>query len=329
VVFTIHNLAYQGRFPREIVPLLGLPWSTFTIERAEFWGEFSFLKAGITYSDYITTVSPTYARETQRPEAGVGMDGVLALRANRYAGILNGIDTEAWNPATDATLPARYTADDLSGKAVCKRALLERLGMAVGDDALARPVVAFLSRLIAQKGLDLIVEAASRLVNLDATWVFVGMGEERYEDMLRDLAARHPTRVVAHIGYTEELAHLVQGGADMILMPSTFEPCGLTQMYGLRYGTVPVVTAVGGLDDSIQPYTARARHANGFKIREPSADLLVRTLRQAIRLYHDKAAWLPLMRRGMAADLSWQTAAREYVKVYRRARGLAAIRGGL
>jgi starch synthase len=147
--------------------------------------------------------------------------------------------------------------------------------------------------------------------------------------MLRDLAARHPTRVAAHIGYNEDLAHLVQGGADMVLMPSTFEPCGLTQLYGLRYGTVPIVTAVGGLDDSVQPYTARARRANGFKIQKPRADLLVRTLRQAIRLYHDKGAWLPLMRRGMAADLSWQTAAKEYVKVYRWARGLAAIRGGL
>jgi starch synthase len=257
------------------------------------------------------------------------MDGVLALRANRYVGILNGIDTEVWNPATDPALPARYTAEDLSGKAVCKRALLEQLGLSVGDDALARPVVAFLSRLVAQKGLDLIAETAARLVKLDATWVLVGTGEERYENVLRDLAARHPTRVAAHIGYTEELAHLVQAGADMVLMPSTFEPCGLTPLYGLRYGTVPVVTAVGGLDDSVQPYTARARHANGFKIREPSAECLVRTLRQAIRLYHDKAAWLPLMRRGMAADLSWQTAAKEYVKVYRRARGLAAIRGGL
>jgi starch synthase len=329
VVFTIHNLAYQGLFPRDIVPLLGLPWSTFTIDRAEFWGEFSFLKAGITFSDFITTVSPTYAQETQRPEAGVGMDGVLALRASRYLGIMNGIDMEAWNPATDAALPAHYTAGDLTGKAVCKRVLLGQLGLAVGDDALARPVVAFLSRLVSQKGLDLIAAVASRLVTLDATWVFVGTGEARYEAMLRDLAARHPTRVAAHIGYNEDLAHLVQGGADMVLMPSTFEPCGLTQLYGLRYGTVPIVTAVGGLDDSVQPYTARARRANGFKIQKPRADLLVRTLRQAIRLYHDKGAWLPLMRRGMAADLSWQTAAKEYVKVYRWARGLAAIRGGL
>jgi starch synthase len=329
VVFTIHNLAYQGRFPRDIVPLLGLAWSTFSIDRAEFWGEFSFLKAGITFSDYVTTVSPTYARETQRHEGGMGMDGVLALRASRYAGILNGIDTVAWNPETDTALPAAYTADDLSGKAGCKRALLEQFGMAVGDDALARPMVAFLSRMVAQKGLDLIAAAAPRLVALDATWLFVGTGEQRYERLLRDLAVRHPGRVATHIGYDEKLAHLVQGGADMMLMPSTFEPCGLTQLYALRYGTVPVVTPVGGLDDSVQPYTARARHANGFKLRDPSPDALVRTLRQAIRLYRDQAAWRALIRQGMAVDLSWQTAAKEYVKVYRRARALAAIRGGL
>ena len=329
VVFTIHNLAHQGRFPRDVVPAMGLPWSTFTMDRAEFWGEFSYLKAGITFSDQVTTVSPSYARETQRPESGLGMDGVLALRSSRYTGILSGIDTDVWNPATDPMLPAVYTADDVAGKAVCKRVLLGRLGLPVGDDALARPVVAFLARLDAQTGLDLVAEAVARLVQLDATWIFVGTGEDRYEELLRGLGGRHPTRVAAHIGYSEELAHLVQGGADMILLPFASEPCGLTQLHGLRYGTVPVVRAVGGLDDSVRPYTPRARHANGFKFRDLSANQLVRTLRQAVRIYSDRPAWRVLMRRGMVADWSWRTAAREYVKVYRRARSVAAIRGGL
>jgi starch synthase len=328
LVLTIHNLAYQGVFDRDVVPRLGLPWSVFTMETGEFWGRFSFLKAGITAADILTTVSPTYARETQRKESGAGLDGVLAARADRYVGILNGIDTDVWNPATDPLIPANFTADDLSGKLVCKRALLESFGFPQGDDALARPIVGLVSRLVAQKGLDLIERAAGELTDLDATWIFVGQGDTRYEQRLRSLAAAHPTRVGVHIGFDERLAHLVEAGADIFLMPSVFEPCGLNQMYSLRYGTVPVVTAVGGLDDTVQPYTLRAKHANGFKFRDQSPETLVRILRQATRLYHDKAQWPPLMERGMRADHSWHASAGEYVKVYRRARQAAAARTG-
>jgi starch synthase len=328
LVFTIHNLAYQGRFPREIVPAFGLPWSAFAMETGEFWGQFSFLKAGIAYSDMVTTVSPAYARETQRAEHGAGMDGVLAARADCYVGILNGIDTATWNPATDPRLPAHFDETSLAGKTACKRALLEHFRLPVGDDALGRPVVALMSRLVEQKGLDLVERAADDLATLDATWIFVGAGEPRYERFLRDLASRYPSRVGVLIGFDEALAHLVEAGADLFLMPSIFEPCGLNQMFSLRYGTVPVVHAVGGLDDTIQPYSSRARHANGFKFRDASPATLVRVLRQAVRLYHDKAAWVPLMQEGMRADHSWQTSAREYVKVYRRARQLAARRAG-
>ena len=231
-----------------------------------------------------------------------------------------------WNPATDPVLPAHFDADDVSGKPVCKRALLERFGLPVGDDALARPLVAMVSRLVSQKGLDLVRAAADQLTALDATWVFVGTGERAHEDFLRALARRFPARVGVHIGFDEPLAHLAEAGADLFLMPSVFEPCGLNQMYSLRYGAVPVVTAVGGLDDTIQPYTARARHANGFKFRDQTPAALVRTLRQALRLFHDKVIWAGLMTQGMRADHSWQTSAREYVKVYRRARQLAAVR---
>jgi len=327
LVFTIHNIAYQGLCPRDAVPALGLPWSVFRMDTAEFYGQISLLKGGIAYSDFVTTVSPSYARETLRPEFGMGMEGVLRARAGHYVGILNGIDTAVWNPRDDVHLPATYDADDLSGKAVCKRALLDHFRLAVGDDAQARPVIGMVSRLVEQKGLDLIREAAPALMKLDAAWVFVGQGDGRYEEFLQGLANRHPSRVGVHIGFSERLAHLVEAGADMFLMPSKFEPCGLNQMYSLRYGTVPVVTAVGGLDDTVQPYTARARRANGFKLEEYSADALVRTLRHAVRLFAERATWRELMRQGMAVDHSWQTSAKEYVKVYRRAREAAANRG--
>lgn len=324
IVFTIHNLAYQGLFPKDAIPAFGLPWSAFTVETGEFYGKFSYLKAGIAYSDFVTTVSPSYAEETQRPEFGCGMDGVLSARADRYVGILNGIDTDIWDPWTDPLLPAHFDAAHLEGKAACKRALLERFGLSVGDDALARPVVGLVSRLVEQKGLDLIEAAIEELVHLDASWVFVGTGEARYEGFLRQLQERYPNRVGTYIGFNESLAHLVEAGSDLFLMPSRFEPCGLNQMYSLRYGTVPVVHAVGGLEDTIQPYTARAAGANGFKFREATPDVLVRTLKQAVRLYHDKAAWLALMQNGMAADHGWETSAKEYVRVYRRARQASA-----
>ena len=328
LVTTIHNLAYQGSFERDVVPRFGLPWSVFTMDTGEFWGRFSFLKAGLTASDLITTVSPTYARETQRAEFGAGFEGVLSGRKERYIGILNGIDTAVWNPATDPLIPANYDVGDLDGKRVCKRSLLEAFGFPRGDDAMARPVVGLVSRLVEQKGLDLIDRASAELVTLDATWIFVGQGDAKYEQKLRALAAAHPSRVGVHIGFDERLAHLVEAGADIFLMPSIFEPCGLNQMYSLRYGTVPVVTAVGGLDDTVQPYTLRAKHANGFKFRDRSPETLVRVLRQATRLYHDKAQWLPLMERGMRADHSWRASAVEYVKVYRRARQARAFRSG-
>ena len=326
-VLTIHNLAYQGSFPKETLPALGMSWDLFRMETGEFWGRFSSLKAGIGTADLVTTVSPTYALETQAPEGGVGLDGMLRSLGDRYVGILNGIDTAEWDPATDPHLPAHFTADDLSGKRACKRALLGEMGLPQGDDALERPLIGMVARLVAQKGLDQIEAASPRLVELDASWVFLGTGEARYETLLRRLAAAHPSRVAARIGFDERLAHLIEAGSDMFLMPSAFEPCGLNQMYSLRYGAVPIVRAVGGLHDTIQPYTARARHANGFKFRENSGATLVRTLRQAVRLYHNPPVWARLMRNGMMADHSWERSAREYGKVYRRARAAGADRG--
>jgi starch synthase len=305
-----------------------LPWEVFGVDGGEFWGQLSFLKTGVQFSDVVTTVSPSYARETRQTEFGCGLEGVLSARGDRYLGILNGIDTDVWNPAADPRLPEPYDAAHLAGKRACKRALLERFRLPVGDDALDRPLVGMVSRLVDQKGLDLIAEGRADLVSLDASWVFVGTGDARHEAMLRGLAAEHPTRVGAFIGFDEALAHLVEAGSDVFLMPSRFEPCGLNQMYSLRYGTVPIVRAVGGLDDTVQPYTARARKATGFKFPEATADALVRTVRHAIRLFHDdRETWARLQQNGMAEDHGWATPAKEYVKVYRRARLDAAGRG--
>jgi starch synthase len=327
-VFTIHNLAYQGLFARETVDELGLSWDVFTMTGAEYWEQLSFLKAGVNYSDWVTTVSPSYARETLTPAFGCGFEGVLRARGARYVGILNGIDDRLWNPATDPHLPAHFDAEDLSGKAACKRALLDAFGLPVGDDALRRPCVGIVSRLVDQKGFDLFEEVADALLELDASWVVVGSGDERYETMWRQLRERYPSRVGVFIGFNERLAHLVEAGADLFLMPSRFEPCGLNQMYSLRYGTVPVVRAVGGLEDTVRSYTSRARRANGFKFEEASGDALLRTLRYALRVYRDPVAWDALVGRGMAADHSWGASAREYVKVYGRARrdGMARAR---
>lgn len=326
LVMTLHNLAYQGLFPKDVVDRLGLGWDLFTMEFGEFWGQFSYLKCGIAASDMVTTVSPAYARETTRPEFGFGFDGVLQAVGDRYVGILNGIDTTVWDPASDALLPARYSAADLSGKRTNKRALLERMGLPVGDDALARPVIGIVSRLVEQKGFDLVLAAADELMALDATWVVLGSGDEAYEAGFKSLAARFPVRMGVRIGFDEELAHLVEAGSDLFLMPSRFEPCGLNQMYSLRYGTVPIVRAVGGLDDTVRPYGPRARHANGFKFREATPGALFQAVRQALRIYRRPERWAALIQEGMADDHSWDPSAREYVKVYKQARYAAALR---
>jgi starch synthase len=327
-ILTIHNLAYQGNFHPDVVPALGLPWAAHSVEGGEFWGRYSFLKAGINFSDLVTTVSPNYAAETLRPEFGCGLEGVLAARRDAYVGILNGIDTREWDPASDRWLPAHYEAERMDGKRECKRALLQRFGLPIGDDALSRPIIGMVTRLVDQKGVDLVVAASRSLVSLDAIWTIAGTGDERFERPLRELAAAYPARVGVFIGFEERLAHLIEAGSDMFLMPSRFEPCGLNQMYSLRYGTVPIVRAVGGLDDTVTDYSPRAVRANGFKFVEATPEALVRTVRHAVRVYHDRDVWDRLRRQGMAGDYSWEASAREYVRVYKRARMLASARAG-
>jgi len=323
-VFTIHNLAYQGLFEPDWLPRLDLPWSLLTIDRLEFWGKVSLLKGGINDASIVTTVSRTYAEEIQTPELGFGFDGVLRARRSDLVGILNGIDVEQWDPSRDPHLPAPFSADDLTGKAAAKRALLERYGLATDDATLGRPIVGMISRMVDQKGFDLIAAVSSELPRLEATFVVLGTGEARYQDLWRSLSAAYPGRIAARIGFDEGLAHLIEAGADLFLMPSRFEPCGLNQMYSLRYGTVPVVRAVGGLADTVRdPVNSMGAGgdgsaATGFVFHDYTPGALLETLRRALASFKKPRTWKALQRAGMKQDHSWDRSAREYVRIYER-----------
>jgi starch synthase len=308
-VFTIHNLAYQGHFPKAVMGELGLPWEVFTAEGGlEFHDQVNFLKGGLVFSDVLTTVSPTYAREIQAPEQGYGLDGLLRSRAHRLHGILNGIDAHEWDPGADPFLPARFGPRALEGKAVCKRELLKRFGLPDGD----APVFAIVSRLAWQKGMDLLLEVLPTLLHADIRFVGIGSGEGRLEDGLRALQARHPRQMSVHIGFDPGLSHLVEAGADFFLMPSRYEPCGLNQMYSLRYGTVPIVRATGGLVDTVEG----GLDGNGilFEAFHPAA--LLAAIRRALALYADPPRLEEFRRRGMEKDFSWNASARKYEAVY-------------
>jgi starch synthase len=316
VVFTIHNTGYQGLFPPEILPLLTLPWDLFTIAKMEYFGNVSFLKGALVYSDLITTVSRKYAQEIQTTEFGFGLDGVLKERSQSVMGILNGVDYDEWNPATDKFIAAHYSADDLTGKKECKRDLLASFGFPSTVENF--PVIGIVSRFAAQKGFDLIGQVIDRLALEDVLVTVLGSGDRLYEEMFMRLARRVPEKVAVRIAYDNALAHKIEAGADMFLMPSRYEPSGLSQMYSLKYGTVPVVRATGGLDDTIEPWDARSKKGTGFKFQEHTGEALLRTVHQAFEVYRDQASWQKLMRNGMAKDFSWRVSAREYVRAYER-----------
>jgi starch synthase len=312
-VFTVHNLAYQGIFDADWLPRLDLPWEQFDVEAMEFWGRISFLKGGIVNSDKITTVSPSYSREIQTPTLGFGFDGVLRKRAADIEGILNGIDADEWNPLKDRFLPEPFGPSDLAGKRASKRALLTHYRLATDDAAMARPVLGIVSRMVSQKGFDLLEEAAKDLLGIDATFVVLGTGEARYESFWKQMATDHPDRVGVQIGFDERLAHLIEAGADAFLMPSQFEPCGLNQMSSMRYGTLPIVRAVGGLADSVDASV-------GFRFHEYSVDALLAVLREARRVYSDEPQrWASMIQLAMTRDYSWDRAAQEYSRLYERA----------
>jgi starch synthase len=316
-LLTIHNIAYQGLFPPEVMEFLELPPQTYSPDGIEFYGRVNYLKAGIVYADLINTVSRRYSQEIQTAEWGGGLDGILRYRAPDVYGIRNGIDEREWNPATDKLIAARYCATDLSGKQTCKLDLLGAFGLPL--DLMRVPLIGVISRLVDQKGLDLVESAIHRMLALDLGLVVLGTGEARYEAFLREIRERYPAKVGVRIGFDNTLAHKIEAGSDIFLMASHFEPCGLNQMYSLKYGTVPVVRAIGGLDDTIAPYDPARDDGNGFKFDRYDAEALLATLQQALATYRDRAAWQRLMRRGMQADFSWAKSAQEYVALYAKA----------
>lgn len=314
-VFTIHNLAYQGYFPSWVFEATGLPAALYQPSGMEFYGGMNFMKAGLAYADRLTTVSPTYAEEICTPLGGFGLDGVLRERRQTLTGIVNGIDYTLWNPATDSLIAAHYSATDPEGKAVCKIALLRSFGLSENPET---PVIGMVTRLVDQKGVDVVAEAMSRLLALNVRFVMVGSGEARYEQMFTDWARRAPERIGVRLGFSDALAHQVQAGSDMLLMPSRYEPCGLTQLYALRYGTLPIVRAVGGLKDTVVPFAAIAKQGTGFVFEGPTADALLGAVRRAIAVYEEKETWTRLIRNAMTQDFSWDHSAARYVSLYRQ-----------
>ena len=313
-LFTIHNLGYQGLFQKSALARVALDNGAFRPDGLEFFGQVSYLKSGIAFADALNTVSPTYAREIQTPEYGFGMDGALRARAGVLTGILNGADYGRWNPETDPAIPARYGADDLRGKRVCKEALLREFGLPA--EIADHPVIGIVSRFTRQKGMDLIAEVAGEIVAAGMSIVALGNGEPEYEAFFRRMAAEHPGRIAVRIGFDDALAHRVEAGADIFLMPSRYEPCGLNQIYSLRYGTVPVVRATGGLDDTIDD-------ATGFKFAAYSGEALLGAVRAAGKAFADRDAWHATVLRGMSRDFSWKTSASAYSALYRRLLGRA------
>jgi starch synthase len=317
-VFTIHNMGYQGLFPPEILPLLQLPWDLFTISKLEFYGKANFLKGALVFSDFVTTVSKKYSQEIQTPEYGFGLEGVLKARAATVSGILNGVDYNEWSPERDKFIAAPYSPKDLSGKQKDKQDLLAAFG--VSGVPPQSPVIGIVSRFAAQKGFDLIAEVADRLAREDMVVVALGTGDKEYEDLFRRLNKQFPKKFAVKIAYDNTLAHKIEAGADMFLMPSRYEPCGLNQIYSLKYGTVPVVRATGGLDDTIEPWDAKSQRGTGFKFISYTGDSLLATVREALAAYKDQGAWQTLMKNGMEKDFSWNASAKEYVRVYERIR---------
>lgn len=315
-VFTIHNLAYQGLAPATDAAALGLPAEWWRFDALEFYGQLALIKGGLVFADRLTTVSPRYAQEIQTPEFGCGLDGLLRYRAHALVGILNGIDTELWNPATDPALPYPYDAEHLDRKAADKAALQQELGLAPEPQAL---LLGLVSRLVAQKGIDLLIDALP-LLPAEVQLVVLGSGEAAYTEALRAAAAAQPARIAFRAGYDEPLAHRIQAGADALLVPSRFEPCGLTQLYALRYGTVPIVRAVGGLADTVvdaSPDNLASGQATGIVFETASGAALLAAIERARALFRAGAPWRQLQRTGMAQDHSWAHAAGAYLDLYR------------
>tara|TARA_R110002111_G_scaffold247140_4_gene310117 strand:+ start:4991 stop:6499 length:1509 start_codon:yes stop_codon:yes gene_type:complete len=322
-VYTIHNMAFQGQYWHWDMLLTGIDWKYFNRHQMEFFGQLNLLKTGIVFSDMITTVSPTYAKEIRTEQFGYGLNGVLDTHADRLVGILNGVDTSDWNPEIDPHLAANYNEQTVEkGKPLCKAALQKRLGLPQRPDV---PLLGTISRMTDQKGFSLILDAAENLLATDVQMIFLGTGDPYHEASFTELAKRFPDKVATYVGFDETLAHQIEAGLDIFLMPSQFEPCGLNQMYSLIYGTVPLVHEVGGLADSVvdaSEANLANGTANGFSFWHFDATVLYRQMRRAIEMYSDKPAWNRLMQTGMTKDWSWKNSAQNYLSVYQRASSL-------
>jgi starch synthase len=315
-VLTIHNAGYQGWFPPATTEQLMLPWEIFTYDKLEHFNTFNFLKGGVVYTDLITAVSPKYAEEVQTPEFGNGLDAALRQRSADLRGILNGVDYTEWDPATDGNLAGHYSPLDLSGKRDCRKDLLHAFGLDVPEQT---PVIGICSRFASQKGFDLLEQIAGRLAERDLAVVALGTGEPYYEKFFRDFAFANAGRFSIQIRYDEAMAHKIEAGADIFLMPSRFEPCGLNQIYSLKYGTIPVVRATGGLDDTVQEWNPRQNSGTGFKFQPYEAQALLDAIDHALSAFYDKKQWKQLMENAMAQNFSWEKPAREYAAVYEEA----------
>jgi starch synthase len=318
VVLTIHNLGYQGLFPSSTMRKIGLPDTLFTMDALEFYGKVNFLKGGLIYADYLTTVSRRYAKEIQTPEYGWGLEGVIRNRGDRLVGILNGVDYSTWNPETDTLIAQNYSGKRMDGKIICKKDLLTVFRLP--EENLNRPLIGIVSRFADQKGFDLIAQIAAELMKEDLAITVLGTGQPEYEKLFKGLADKYSARVGVKIGYDNTLAHKIEAGSDIFLMPSHYEPCGLNQIYSLRYGTVPVVRATGGLDDTIQNFSPKTHHGTGFKFEKYDGEALLDSVRAALRAYRDPKSWQTLQANGMAKDFSWKASAAAYVTLYEAAR---------
>lgn len=316
VIFTIHNFAYQGVSWALDYPLLGVSWEYFTPELLEFHKQVNFMKAGLLYSDIITTVSKTYAKEIQKEPLGAGLSGLAKKMRKKLFGVINGADYATWSPERDTLLPQTYTKDDLSGKHACKRALCDRVGFTYDERV---PVLGFVGRLAGQKGIDLLTNALDDLLTRDVLVVILGTGEERYEKTLCEFAKRYPERLSVTIDFSEEYAHLIEAGSDMFLMPSFYEPCGLNQLYSMRYGTVPVVHATGGLADTVIDYDRDKERGTGFSFSTYRARAFLDAIDRACARFNENDAWPRIMRTGMETEYTWDASADEYVALYGKA----------
>ena len=318
VVFTIHNLGYQGTFPQSVLSKIGLPDSLFTMDGLEFYAKVNFLKGGLVFADYLTTVSRRYAKEIQTPEYGSGLEGVIRSRGDRLVGILNGVDYAVWSPESDTFIAQNYSAHNLEGKKACKKNLLEQFRLPTEN--LDRPLIGIVSRFADQKGFDLIAEEAADFMKENLAIVALGTGQPEHENLFKELAAKYPAKVGVKIGYDNALAHKIEAGADMFLMPSRYEPCGLNQIYSLRYGTIPIVRATGGLDDTIQNFDMRTQQGTGFKFEAYTGQALLESVRAALKVFGNSSAWRTLQTNAMARDFSWKASASAYVTLYEAAK---------